>query len=57
MYAAFGWQDFEGPFNAAAAYARVATPETMVGPGRREFEFSTGVEKTVENRGFLLSQA
>jgi hypothetical protein len=44
----FGWRE---------AYARVTTPETMVRQGRSGIEFSTGVEKTVENRGFLISQA
>ena len=48
---------FEGLFECDEAYARVTTPETMVKAGRSGIEFSTGVEKTVENRGFLISQA
>ena len=48
---------FEGLFECGEAYARVTTPETMVRQGRSGIEFSTGVEKTVENRGFLISQA
>ncbi len=40
------------------AYARVATLcFKTTGAGRGESEFPTGVEKTVENKGFLLSQA
>ena len=40
------------------AYARVASPERGRGDqGYGESEFSTGVEKTVENKGFLISQA
>ena len=48
---------FGESFGRGEAYARVTTPETMVRQGRSGFEFSTGVEKTVENRGFLISQA
>jgi hypothetical protein len=48
---------FEGSFSGAEAYARVTSPETMVRQSRSGSEFSTGVEKTVENRGFLISQA
>ena len=48
---------FGGSFDCREAYARVTTPETMVTANRSGREFSTGVEKTVENRGFLISQA
>jgi hypothetical protein len=48
---------FGGPFSGREAYARVTSPETLVKQSRSGPEFSTGVEKTVENRGFLISQA
>ena len=48
---------FRGPFGRREAYARVTSPETMVKQSRSGPEFSTGVEKTVENQGFLISQA
>jgi hypothetical protein len=51
-----GWS-LAGSFDGREAYARVTTPETSVRASRSGFEFSTGVEKTVENRGFLISQA
>jgi hypothetical protein len=46
-----------GCFGCREAYARVTTPETMVNTEREREKFSTGVEKTVENRGFSISQA
>jgi hypothetical protein len=44
-------------FGCREAYARVTTPETLVKTKREREKFSTGVEKTVENRGFSISQA
>jgi hypothetical protein len=41
----------------AGAYARVASPTARTGAAGRESGFSTGVEKTVENKGFLPTQA
>jgi hypothetical protein len=42
---------------APGAYARVATPEMAERANAAGREFSTVVEKAVENQGFLITQA